>query len=225
VKTQRIRGSALLLATCGVVACTRTRPADVPMNATPLPRAVVHETPTRRAWPTTARPESVPPDAAPAAIVDTLNGDPKGLKREDINGALQAALPALAGCFQGSNAPPSIGLAFDAEPDGRASNIHVTGATPDGERCVSATLGSVKLPVFEGRSVPVQFPISVYRPPTPPTPAQAIENPAPAVPVAGAAMPAAPPPGSSTAPYAPPTMPATAGSVPSADKVKVFIQP
>jgi hypothetical protein len=155
-----------------------------------------------------------------------LNGDPKGLKREDINNALQQALPALAGCFQGSGGPPSIGLTFDAEPAGRASNIKVSGASPAAERCVSASLARVKLPVFEGKSVPVNFPISVFSPTPVPTPAAAVEPTAPAaVPVAGAAaVPPPPPAGTSTSPYVPSSMPATTGSAPAA-QVKTFIQP
>jgi hypothetical protein len=174
------------------------------------------------------RPTSLTPDAAPTVVIDTLNGDPKGLKREDINNALQQLLPSLAGCFSGGGGPPTVGLAFDAEPEGRASHIKVNGASPEGERCVSATLGAAKLPAFEGKSVPVQFPISVFRPAAPPSAAAAVEN-APAAPVtvgSAAAVPAAPPPGSSTAPYVPPTMPATPGSAPGAgNEVKTFIQP
>jgi hypothetical protein len=164
------------------------------------------------------------PDAAPKAIVDTLNGDPNGLKREHINEALQNALPALAACFPGSG-PPSMGLSFDAEPEGKATNIKVSGVTPDAERCVSATLASLKLPVFQGKSVPVQFPISMFRPaPTPPRVVTHDPNPAP---VAGAAPVAAPPPpGTSTAPYVPSSsLQATPGSTPSNDQVKTFIQP
>jgi hypothetical protein len=90
---------------------------------------------------------------------------------------------------------------------------------------VSATLARVKLPVFEGKPVPVQFPISVYRPPAPPTPAAAVEAAPAPVPVMGATMPAAPPPGTSTAPYVPPSMPTSAGSASAPDKVRTFIQP
>jgi hypothetical protein len=152
-----------------------------------------------------------------------LNGDPKGLKREDINNALQQALPTFAACFQGPGSP-SIGLSFDAEPDGRASNVKVTGASPDGERCVTATLGRTKLPVFEGKSVAVSFPISVFRPAEVPTPAAAVEKAAPAVPVAEAAPVAAQPAGSTT-PYVPTSMAPTAGSKPDDNKVRTFIQP
>jgi hypothetical protein len=221
LRKQRVVGAALALAACA--ACTKVRPAVDPLPPTALPRVALHEEPTRRPWPVATRPTSSPPDAAPPVIVDTLNGDPKGLKREEINSALQQSLPALAGCLP-ADGPPSIGLSFDAEPDGHATNIQVNGASGEAASCVSATLARVKLPVFEGKAVPVQFPISVYRPPVPPTPAAAVEGvPAPAV--VGATVPAAPPPGTSTAPYVPPSMPATTGSTPAPDQIRTFIQP
>jgi hypothetical protein len=224
VQKQQNLARTWLLVVCTVAGCTRVRQQADPLPARPLP-PIAHNEPTRRPWPvTTPEPAPAPPDAAPAVIIDTLNGDPKGLKREDINGALQQALPTLAACFQGAG-PPSIGLSFDAEPDGRASHIKVTGASPEGERCVSATLGRTKLPVFEGKSVPVSFPISVFRPAEAPTPAAAAPSAAPAVPVAGAVMPAAPAPGSSNAPYVPPTMAPSPGSKPDDNQIRTFIQP
>jgi hypothetical protein len=216
-------GGTLFWMVCTVAGCTRIRQQADPMPARPL-APIARAEPTRRPWPVApSEPATLPPDAAPT-VIDTLNGDPKGLKREDINGALQQALPTLAACFQGAG-PPSIGLSFDAEPEGRASNIKVNGASPEAERCVSASLGRVKLPVFEGKSVPVSFPISVYRPPTVATPTVPGENVAPAVPVAGAAAPAAPATGSSTAPYAPASMAPSAGSRPDDTRVRTFIQP
>jgi len=221
---RQILGGASLLLVIGVGACTKVTQQSDPLPARPLP-PVARPTPTRTNWPATPPPVPLPPDAAPPVVIDTLNGDPKGLKREDINNALQAALPTLASCFQqGAGGPPSIGLTFDAEPDGRASNIKVTGAPPAAERCVSATLGRTKLPAFEGKSVPVSFPITVYSPPVP-TPAAAAQ-PAAAPPAAGAApVPAPPPAGTSTAPYVPSALPATTGSTPSENQVKTFIQP
>jgi hypothetical protein len=224
VKQRQILGGASLLVVCTFGACTKVRQQADPLPARPLP-SIARPEPTRRAWPVAPTPTALPPDAAPSVVIDTLNGDPKGLKREDINNALQGALPTLASCFQGPGAPPSIGLTFDAEPDGRASNIKVNGASPAATSCVSASLARVKLPVFEGKSVPVSFPITVYSPPVP-TPAAAAQPAAAApVPVAGAAVPAPPPAGTSTAPYTPPSMPATAGSAPSETQVKTFIQP
>jgi hypothetical protein len=224
VRKQRVIGGVLALVACVVGGCTRIRPAVDPLPATPLPRVALHEEPTRRPWPVAQRPTSMPPDAALPVISDTLNGDPKGLKREEINGALQQVLPTLAGCLP-ADGPPSFALSFDAEPDGHASNIQVNGASPAAATCISATLARVKLPVFEGKSVPVQFPISVYRPPVPPTPAAAVETAPAPVPVVGATVPGSPPAGTSTAPYVPPSMPATSGSAPAPDQVRTFIQP
>lgn len=208
-----------------VVSCTRVRQQTDPLPARPLPSPVRNE-PVNRPPPVAYRPAPPPPDAAPIALPNTLNGDPNGLKREDINDALQAMLPSLAGCFPGAG-PPTVGLSFDAEGNGRASNIKVSGVNAEAEQCVSGVLARAKLPVFQGKSVPVQFPISLYRPQAPaaeapPPPANA---PAPA-PVVGAAPVAAPPaPGTSTAPYVPgSTIQPTAGSAPG-NEVKTFIQP
>jgi hypothetical protein len=224
VRKQLNLGRVSLLVVCTVVGCTRVRQQADPVPAKPLP-AVAHNEPTRRPWPVThSDPTPPPPDAAPAAIIDTLNGDPKGLKREDINGALQQALPALGNCFPGEG-PPSIGLSFVAQPDGTASNIKVTGASPEGERCVSATLGRTKLPIFEGKSVPVSFPITIYRPTEVPAPAVAVEKPAPAAPPAGASAPAPAAPSGSNTPYVPSSMAPTAGSKPEDNKIRTFIQP
>jgi hypothetical protein len=223
VRKQLVIGGLVALAACAG-ACTKVRQAVDPLPPTALPRIALHEEPTRRPWPVATRPTSSPPDAGPPAIIDTLNGDPKGLKREEINSALQEALPALAGCMPASG-PPSFGLSFDAEPDGHATNIQVNGASGEAATCVSATLARLKLPVFEGKAVPVQFPISVYRPLAPPTPAAAVETAPPPATVVGATVPAAPPPGTSTAPYVPPSMPATSGSTPAPDQIHTFIQP
>jgi hypothetical protein len=155
-----------------------------------------------------------PPDAlAVPAIVDTLNGDPKGLKRADLGDAMQRAMPSLAPCLGAAGG--NVGLSFDADPDGRARNIKVNGASPSVERCVSDTLVRLKLPTFEGKAVPVQFPLDVYRPAAPPAPP-------------AAAAPAAPPAtATSTGGYAPPSLPTTAAA-PAAARTggnPVFIQP
>lgn len=110
--------------------------------------------------------------------------------------------------------------------------MKVTGADEATERCVSTTLARTKLPVFQGKSVPVQFPLSLYRPPVPQQAARPAAETAPAAPAAptaitgAAAMPATPPAGTSTAPYVPPSsIQPTPGSAPSATEVKTFIQP
>jgi hypothetical protein len=141
-----------------------------------------------------------------------LNGDPKGLKREEIGAALESALPSLAPCLQGGGT--GVGLTFDASPEGRAENIKVSGASPETERCVSSTLARIKLPQFEGKAVPLHFPLNVYRPAAPP--------PAPVPPAAAAAP--TPPAAASTGVYAPSTMP-TSKAPPSSGGGSPFIQP
>jgi hypothetical protein len=145
-----------------------------------------------------------------APTVDTLNGDPKGLKREEVSTALQKALPALAPCLQGSGGA-NVGLSFEAAPEGRAANIKVTGASAEAERCVSNALAAVKLPSFEGKAVPLQFPLNVYQapPPAPPPP-----PPAPPPPAPGAAY---------TPPSALPTSGAASGN--SGGAPSTFIKP
>jgi hypothetical protein len=134
-----------------------------------------------------------------------LNGDPKGLKREEVSTALQKALPSLAPCLQG-NGGANVGLSFEAAPEGRASNIKVSGASPEAERCVSNALAQVKLPSFEGKAVPLQFPLSVYQTPPPAAPPP----------------PPAPPPAAPGA-YTPPSTLPTSGS--SSGSGGGFIQP
>jgi hypothetical protein len=79
--------------------------------------------------------------------------------------------------------------------------------------------------VFEGKAVPVSFPISIFRPAEVPTPAVAVAAAAPAVPAAAEAAPAVGSPGGSTAPYVAPSMAPTAGSKPDDGKIRTFIQP
>jgi hypothetical protein len=145
---------------------------------------------------------------------DTLNGDPNGLKREQIGTALQQALPSLAPCLQGAPGA-SVGLSFDADPQGRARNIKVSGASPDAERCVSTALAQVKLPEFAGKAVPINFPLTVYRPAAAPgaAPPPPSAPPSPPAPSPGSGY---PPP--SALPVSPPSKPTPSGGGP-------FIQP
>jgi hypothetical protein len=101
------------------------------------------------------------PDAAVAA--GTLNGDPKGLRREELSRALDGALPNLATCFETQGGPASVGLSFDADPSGGARNVKVTGGGAGAERCVSSALAAARLPAFEGAAVPVNFPLTIQR--------------------------------------------------------------
>jgi hypothetical protein len=141
-----------------------------------------------------------------------LNGDPKGPRRDEINSAFQNALPSLAPCLE--SASGSVGLSFDASPDGRAQNIKMTGASPAIERCVSGTLAQLKLPPFEGAPVSLQFPLSVYRRPPPPPRAATPEAP-----------PGPPPTATSTGIYAPPSMAANPSAPPASNAAPHFIQP
>jgi hypothetical protein len=211
------RGAALVLALGG---CTRvTEPDPAPPAAPPAAPAPRPPRPQSRPspWPSQLLPAAARPvDAAPVLIptADTLNGDPKGLKKEEISAALQKALPSLAPCL-GAAGSGNVGLSFDASPEGRARNIKVTNASPETERCVSSTLADLKLPTFEGKSVPLDFPLTVHRPDPP-------------APVAAEPPPAGPPrTATSTGAYLPPTMSPSGGAstAKSASPGSAFIQP
>ncbi len=201
--------SLLLLGGSVVPGCTKVReqPPASPVLPAEAPAPAPKPTPRRPPPPAfggsvagEAAPASPPAPAAPAppvAPADTLNGDPKGPKREELSRALDGALPGLARCFDGGGGAGSVGLAFDVEPSGRAAGIKVTGASPTAERCVREAVAAVRLPTFEGKPVPIQFPLTVHRS-------------AGAAPAAGSS-PAAAPSGSGAA--------AAAGSPP------VFVQP
>jgi hypothetical protein len=214
-----IPGRSAIVAFCALAACTTVRQPDPPPPADPVSAPSPDPAPPRahtppNPWNAPAQPAPPPPErlaplAAPV-VVETLNGDPKGPKREEITSALQKALPSLAPCLE--NAAGSVGLSFDASPGGRAQNIKVTGASPATERCVSSTLAQLKLPSFEGAAVPLQFPLNVFRP-SPPPPA-----PTPAAPTAPPAT------ATSTGIYAPPSM-ATSASAPPSNAASNFIQP
>jgi hypothetical protein len=120
----------------------------------------------------------LPPD--PAAPVTSLNGDPKGLQREDLSRAMNGVLPSLANCFQEPGGPSGVGLSFEADPSGKARNIKVTGGSAAAQGCVSTTLAAVRLPSFEGKPVPVDFPLSVQRIAAAPAAAPPAPSPPPA---------------------------------------------
>jgi hypothetical protein len=109
-------------------------------------------------------------DAGPP--VNTLNGDPAGLKKEDLRRALDGAMAGLATCF-GSEPGGGAGLSFDADPSGKAANVKVTGASPAATACITNQLAGIKLPAFAGKAVPVEFPLSVHRQAPPPAAAPA----------------------------------------------------
>jgi hypothetical protein len=122
-----------------------------------------------------------PPDTAP---ITSLNGDPKGLQREDLSRVMNGVLPSLADCFKAPGEPSSVGLSFEADPSGKARNVKVTGGSPAAQGCVSSTLAAASLPAFEGKPVPVDFPLSVQR-----SPATAAPPPAPSPAPAAASAP------------------------------------
>ncbi len=157
--------------------------------------------PSPRAFVNTPQPApALAPDAAPnPAVVDTLNGDPNGLRRADLDKALQATLASLGACLQqGATGPSSVGLTFDADPTGQPVNIKVTGAGPQAEPCLTGALGAMRVPPFQGKAVTVQFPLNVSRPvPAPAAPGSAAGQTAPGTP------PAPSPPAGSTTPYVP----------------------
>lgn len=133
------------------------------------------------------RNESVesPPPPAPAPRPEQAPAEDKGLKREDLDKALQAVMPSLAPCFQGGGSAPTVSVKFEADPSGQAKNVSVTGASSDAQRCVTSAISGLRLPVFEGKAVGVDFPLTVYQPPPPPKPAPAAPAPAAAGAAAG----------------------------------------
>jgi hypothetical protein len=182
-------------------ACTKVieQPTLAPPD-NPPPEVKVAKKPTRppsrNPWPPStafasdrtapvARPAAAP-DTRPA--VETLNGDPNGLKREDLQKELDGAMPALAACFDGSEGSSNVALSFDADPAGKAANLKVSGGNPTSAGCVRGVLGGLRLPAFSGAAVPVHFPLTV-RAPVRPKPAAAAQ-----AATAPAAEPAAPPP-------------------------------
>jgi hypothetical protein len=178
-------GAAVLLLGLGG-ACTKVNeqpvarqqmqaaPVEAPAKAKPVaPTTYTFSTSGETPPPPVAR-RALPPDAAP---ITSLNGDPKGLQREDLGRAMNGVLPSLVNCFQEPGAPSSVGLSFEADPSGKARNIKVTGGSAAAQGCVSSTLGAASLPSFEGKSVPVDFPLSVQRTGAAPAPSPAASPP------------------------------------------------
>jgi hypothetical protein len=175
------RSRTALLPLClsvGLLACTKvveqpvleTPPAPPQAQAPARPRA-----PQRPAWPSSApAPAAAPVARETAAPVDTLNGDPNGLKREDLQAALDGAMTRFSGCVDAPGTT-QLALSFDADPEGKATNIKVSGGGGNAEGCVSQVAGSLPLPKFTGKAVPVHFPITVQRTVTQQAPAAAAE--------------------------------------------------
>lgn len=161
--------------------------------------------------------------AADAGLpVNSLNGDPAGLKKEDLRRALDGAMAGLATCF-GSEPGGGAGLSFDADPSGKAANVKVTGASPAATACISNQLAGIKLPAFAGKAVPVEFPLSVHRQAPPPAAAPAAAAAAAAAESAAAKPSAFMQPTTAAPTTAPP--PAAAAGAGAAKPGSGFVQP
>ena len=96
------------------------------------------------------------------AQAKTLNNDVNGLKRAELQKALDEKMGGLAKCFDNTDVT-SVGIYFEADPAGEARGIHVRGAPEGAENCAKGIIGSLRFPQFEGNPVPIDFPISISR--------------------------------------------------------------
>jgi hypothetical protein len=235
-------GPAICAALAALGACkakVKEQPAAAaappPIAVATAPAAPPRRAPTREA---PAAASEIPAPSTPGAVAiaaardagpATLNGDPGGLKREDLNRAIDAVMPGFAGCFQGGPAPGGpVGLAFDADPSGRAQNVRVSGAGAEAQKCITGALAGLRLPAFAGPSVPVEIPLAVHRPAPPPAPAP----PPPAPPAPALGMPSTLPAGGGAAPGGSPPatgLPTTAPTAPkpsgSGQQPGIFVRP
>lgn len=91
----------------------------------------------------------------------SLNGDPGGLNREQLQVALQASLPRLSGCFS-NGTDTSVVVSFDADPSGSVRGVRVRGAV-DAEPCVRQAIESIRFSRFSGNPVAIDYPINISR--------------------------------------------------------------
>ncbi len=110
------------------------------------------------------------PVAAPTAAAKpqagggaTLNGHPNGITRDTVNRSIQGAMGSLANCFTNVTQDPMVAVSFEADPSGHPSLVRVNGAPPDAERCIRGIMQGVRFPAFEGKGVPIDFPLSFHR--------------------------------------------------------------
>ncbi len=94
------------------------------------------------------------------AQAKSLNNHPEGLQRAQLQGALDAQMGNLARCFDNVSVT-QVGVYFEADPSGEARGIQVRGAPPAAQDCVTNLIRGLKIPQFEGHSVPVDFPLSI----------------------------------------------------------------
>jgi hypothetical protein len=109
------------------------------------------------------------PAAAPTAAAKpqegaaTLNGHPNGITRDTVNRSIQGSMGALANCFTNVTQDPMVAVSFEADPSGHPSLVRVNGAPPDAERCIRGVMQGMRFPAFEGKGVPIDFPLSFHR--------------------------------------------------------------
>lgn len=155
-------------------ACTKTMeqpvavPAPPPPEAAPVAKKVVPPKPsTFGGWAAPSEPKPAvalaptaprPPDGG----WGTLNGNAKGLRREELTAAVDAMMAGAAGCFP-DGTKGSVGVHFDADPSGKARNLSITGADPVDTACLTALVSAATLPSFEGPSVPVDAPLNIQK--------------------------------------------------------------
>jgi hypothetical protein len=156
---------ALSLGALGA-ACTKVVEPPVLEPQAPVPDVEKKRkfAPPPPAWPAAkpAAPAPPPPPPPAAPAVETLNGDPEGLKREVLQDRLDAAMDKFTACV---DAPGTtrVALSFDAAPEGGAQNVKVSGGGAPAEKCVAGVVAGLSLPKFSGKPVPVHFPITVQR--------------------------------------------------------------
>jgi hypothetical protein len=170
----RSAGVRLALGALGVLAlaagaCTKVQEQPV-LQAPPPEARPAPPPPPKAAKPAKARwgfDAPAPPrrqaDPQPAVASDTLNGDPNGLKREDLQKTLDAAMPRFTSCFDSATGSVNVSLTFDAGPDGKPDNVKVAGGGSTADRCVATVVNGLRLPTFSGKPVPVSFPLSIQR--------------------------------------------------------------
>jgi hypothetical protein len=177
-KVNRLRraglAACLILSAAVLGACTKVvEPPVLEPAPPPAPEPVKKRNvaPPPRAWPSRPAAAVAPPPApkAPEPAIDTLNGDPAGLKREDLQNALDGAMDRFSACVD-SPGTTRVALSFDADPSGGAQNVKVSGGGASAEKCVASVVAKLSLPKFSGKAVPVHFPITVQRTVTQPAP-------------------------------------------------------
>jgi hypothetical protein len=104
---------------------------------------------------------AIPTRPMPVGAAASLNGDPGGLNREQLQIALQGVMPRLSACFANAT-ESSVVVSFDAVPSGTVRGVTVRGAT-DAEPCVREVVEAIRFPRFSGNPVAIDYPISVSR--------------------------------------------------------------